>query len=41
MAQAYEAFGGHDVLVNNAGIIRDKMIVSMSEEDFDSVSGST
>ena len=37
VASAYEAFGGHDVLVNNAGIIRDKMIVSMSEEDFDSV----
>ncbi|HEY1827939.1 MAG TPA: SDR family NAD(P)-dependent oxidoreductase, partial [Acidimicrobiales bacterium] len=34
---AYEAFGGLDVVVNNAGIIRDKMIVSMSEEDFDSV----
>jgi NAD(P)-dependent dehydrogenase (short-subunit alcohol dehydrogenase family) len=34
---AYEAFGGHDILINNAGIIRDKMIVSMSEEDFDSV----
>jgi NAD(P)-dependent dehydrogenase (short-subunit alcohol dehydrogenase family) len=34
---AYEAFGGLDIVVNNAGIIRDKMIVSMSEEDFDSV----
>jgi NAD(P)-dependent dehydrogenase (short-subunit alcohol dehydrogenase family) len=34
---AYEAFGGLDVVVNNAGIIRDKMIVSMSEDDFDSV----
>src|SRR5271166_6975384 len=37
IATAYDAFGGLDVLVNNAGIIRDKMIVSMSEEDFDSV----
>jgi NAD(P)-dependent dehydrogenase (short-subunit alcohol dehydrogenase family) len=37
VAQAYEAFGGHDVLVNNAGIIRDRMIVSMTEDDFDSV----
>jgi NAD(P)-dependent dehydrogenase (short-subunit alcohol dehydrogenase family) len=37
VAQTYEAFGGHDVLVNNAGIIRDRMIVSMTEEDFDSV----
>ncbi|HEY1831488.1 MAG TPA: SDR family oxidoreductase [Acidimicrobiales bacterium] len=34
---AYEAFGGLDVVVNNAGIIRDKMIVSMSEDEFDSV----
>jgi NAD(P)-dependent dehydrogenase (short-subunit alcohol dehydrogenase family) len=37
VAQAYSDFGGLDVLVNNAGIIRDKMIVSMSEDDFDSV----
>ncbi len=37
IATAYDAFGGLDVLVNNAGIIRDKMIVSMSEDDFDSV----
>jgi NAD(P)-dependent dehydrogenase (short-subunit alcohol dehydrogenase family) len=37
IATAYEAFGGHDILINNAGIIRDKMIVSMTEEDFDSV----
>lgn len=35
--QAVEAFGGLDVLVNNAGIIRDKMLFAMSEEDFDSV----
>jgi len=37
IASAYEAFGGHDIVVNNAGIIRDKMIVSMTEDDFDSV----
>ena len=37
IATAYEAFGGHDIVVNNAGIIRDKMIVSMTEDDFDSV----
>ena len=35
--QAVEAFGTLDVLVNNAGILRDKMIFSMSEEDFDAV----
>ncbi|MBA3655500.1 MAG: SDR family oxidoreductase [Actinobacteria bacterium] len=35
--QAVEAFGQLDVLVNNAGILRDKMLFSMTEEDFDSV----
>ena len=34
---AYEAFGDVDVLVNNAGILRDKMLHNMSEEDFDRV----
>jgi NAD(P)-dependent dehydrogenase (short-subunit alcohol dehydrogenase family) len=34
---AIDAFGGLDVLVNNAGILRDKMMFSMSPEDFDSV----
>ena len=34
---ALEAFGQLDVLVNNAGILRDKMIFSMAEEDFDAV----
>src|SRR6267378_6625802 len=34
---AVEAFGTLDVLVNNAGILRDKMIFSMTEEDFDAV----
>jgi NAD(P)-dependent dehydrogenase (short-subunit alcohol dehydrogenase family) len=37
IGQAIEAFGKLDVLVNNAGILRDRMIFSMSEEDFDSV----
>jgi NAD(P)-dependent dehydrogenase (short-subunit alcohol dehydrogenase family) len=36
---AIEAFGKLDVLVNNAGILRDKMIFSMAEEDFDAVIG--
>ena len=30
-------FGGVDVLVNNAGITRDGLALSMSEEDFDTV----
>ena len=34
---ALEAFGRLDVLVNNAGILRDKMIFTMAEADFDSV----
>jgi NAD(P)-dependent dehydrogenase (short-subunit alcohol dehydrogenase family) len=34
---AIESFGKLDVLVNNAGILRDKMIFTMAEEDFDSV----
>jgi NAD(P)-dependent dehydrogenase (short-subunit alcohol dehydrogenase family) len=34
---AVEAFGDFNVLVNNAGILRDKMLVNMSAEDWDSV----
>ena len=37
IAAAVEAFGDLDVLVNNAGILRDKMLVNMSEQDWDSV----
>lgn len=37
VSQAVETFGTLDVLVNNAGIIRDKMIFAMEEQDFDSV----
>jgi NAD(P)-dependent dehydrogenase (short-subunit alcohol dehydrogenase family) len=36
---AVEAFGGLDVVVNNAGILRDRMIVSMTEADWDAVIG--
>lgn len=34
---ALEHFGRLDVLVNNAGILRDRMLVNMSEEEWDSV----
>jgi NAD(P)-dependent dehydrogenase (short-subunit alcohol dehydrogenase family) len=34
---AVDTFGGLDVLVNNAGILRDRMLVNMSEEEWDSV----
>ncbi|HUF85160.1 MAG TPA: SDR family NAD(P)-dependent oxidoreductase, partial [Acidimicrobiia bacterium] len=34
---AVSAFGRLDVLVNNAGILRDRMLVSMSEEEWDLV----
>src|ERR1051325_6094028 len=37
VAQAVDAFGGLDIVVNNAGILRDKRIVSMDEADFDAV----
>ena len=35
--QAVEAFGGLDIVVNNAGFLRDKMIFNMEEEDWDAV----
>jgi NAD(P)-dependent dehydrogenase (short-subunit alcohol dehydrogenase family) len=35
--QAIEAFGGLDVVVNNAGILRDRMLFSMTEEEWDAV----
>ena len=35
--QAVNTYGRLDVLVNNAGILRDKMIVNMEESDWDSV----
>ncbi|MHB1854600.1 MAG: SDR family oxidoreductase [Acidimicrobiales bacterium] len=34
---AVESFEGLDVLVNNAGILRDRMLVNMTEEEFDAV----
>ncbi len=35
--EAADHFDGLDIVVNNAGIVRDRMITSMSEEDFDAV----
>jgi NAD(P)-dependent dehydrogenase (short-subunit alcohol dehydrogenase family) len=35
--QAVDTFGGLDVLVNNAGILRDRMLVNMLEEEWDAV----
>jgi len=35
--QAVDTFGGLDILINNAGILRDRMIFSMSESDWDGV----
>ena len=36
---AVKSFGKLNILVNNAGILRDKMIFSMAEEDWDKVIG--
>ncbi len=35
--QAVDTFGGLDVLVNNAGILRDRMLFSMTEGEWDAV----
>lgn len=35
--QAVEIFGTLDVVVNNAGILRDRMLVNMTEDEWDSV----
>ena len=36
---AIDNFGKLNIVVNNAGILRDRMIFNMSEDDFDAVSG--
>jgi len=35
--QALDAFGRLDIVVNNAGILRDRMLYNMSEEEWDAV----
>jgi NAD(P)-dependent dehydrogenase (short-subunit alcohol dehydrogenase family) len=35
VAQAIEHFGQLDILINNAGILRDRMIVNMTEDEWD------
>ena len=35
--QAVETFGKLDVLINNAGILRDRMLVNMTEAEWDAV----
>jgi NAD(P)-dependent dehydrogenase (short-subunit alcohol dehydrogenase family) len=37
VAQAVSDFGRLDILINNAGILRDRMLVSMSEAEWDAV----
>jgi NAD(P)-dependent dehydrogenase (short-subunit alcohol dehydrogenase family) len=34
---AIDAFGGLDILINNAGILRDRMLTNMSEAEWDAV----
>ncbi len=34
---AVDGFGGLDVLINNAGILRDRMLTNMTEEEWDAV----
>jgi NAD(P)-dependent dehydrogenase (short-subunit alcohol dehydrogenase family) len=37
IVQAVETFGGLDIVVNNAGILRDRMLSNMTEEEWDLV----
>jgi len=39
VSSAVDRFGRLDAVVNNAGILRDRMITSMTEDDFDAVIG--
>ena len=35
--EAIEKLGGVDILINNAGITRDNLLLRMTEKDFDDV----
>ncbi len=37
VCKAVETFGGLDIVINNAGILRDRMLVNMTEDEWDSV----
>jgi len=37
IGQAVDTFGGLDVVINNAGILRDRTLANMSEQEWDSV----
>ena len=37
VATAIREFGGLDTVINNAGFVRDRMLVSLSEDEWDSV----
>ncbi|MGI5128150.1 3-oxoacyl-ACP reductase [Pseudonocardia sp. CA-107938] len=37
LTTAIDRFGGLDVVVNNAGVVRDRMLFSLSDDDFDLV----
>ncbi len=37
VSTAVDAFGGLDVLVNNAGFLRDRMLVNLAEDEWDAV----
>ncbi|OXM48750.1 3-oxoacyl-ACP reductase [Amycolatopsis alba] len=39
LTAAVDHFGGLHILVNNAGVLRDRMLFSMSDEDWDTVLG--